>query len=173
MKKKKDMLHAYLYAGLAILVAVAADQYTKYLAVMHLKIQEPISLIPGVFELHYLENTGAAFGMLQNRLSIFVIGAVAFSLLLLYFFGKFPVNKRFFPLRICMVLGCAGAIGNCIDRLEHRYVVDFFYFKLIDFPIFNIADIYVVLACILFLILTFFYYKENDFEIIFSKEKIN
>ena len=170
MNKKKNMLRAYLCAGLAVLLAVALDQYTKYLAITYLKDQKPISLIPGIFELHYLENTGAAFGMLQNKLVFFVIGALGFSLILAYFFGKFPLNKRIFPLRICMVLGSAGAIGNLIDRLYHRYVVDFFYFKLINFPIFNVADIYVVVACALFLILTFFYYKEEDFETLFPKK---
>ncbi|MDY2590860.1 MAG: signal peptidase II, partial [Agathobacter sp.] len=65
----------------------------------------------------------------------------------------------------------AGAIGNLIDRIVNNYVVDFFYFKLIDFPIFNVADIYVTIAAFLFIVLGFFYYKEEDFEIIFSKSK--
>ena len=66
------------------------------------------------------------------------------------------------PIRIVAVLIVAGAIGNMIDRVVHQYVIDFFYFKLINFPIFNVADIYVVVACILFILLMLFYYKEEE-----------
>ena len=73
-----------------------------------------------------------------------------------------PQESRYLPLRICSVLLCSGAIGNMIDRLRLNYVVDFFYFNLIDFPIFNVADCYVVAACIFFVLLILFYYKEDD-----------
>lgn len=65
-------------------------------------------------------------------------------------------------MKICGVLLCAGAAGNMIDRLRLNYVIDFFYFNLIDFPIFNVADCYVVCACIAFVLLILFYYKEED-----------
>ena len=71
--------------------------------------------------------------------------------------------SRYFWLRFCAVLVCAGAIGNMIDRIRLNYVIDFFYFSLIDFPIFNVADCYVVVACVLFAILVLFYYKDEDF----------
>ena len=70
-----------------------------------------------------------------------------------------------------MVLLVSGALGNVIDRVMHRYVVDFFYFEWIDFPIFNVADIYVVVSCILFLLLIFFYYKEEDFSFLTEQEQ--
>ena len=57
----------------------------------------------------------------------------------------------------------AGAIGNLIDRISLKYVVDFIYFELIDFPIFNIADCYLTVSSFLLIILAIFYYKENDF----------
>ena len=65
------------------------------------------------------------------------------------------------------IFGLTGAIGNLIDRICQNYVVDFFYFKLIDFPIFNVADIYVTVAAIMFIVLCLFYYKEEDFELLF------
>ena len=65
----------------------------------------------------------------------------------------------------------AGAIGNMIDRAVRGYVVDFFYFRLIDFPIFNVADIYVTVTMILLLILILFYYKEEDLEFLSRKGK--
>ena len=69
-----------------------------------------------------------------------------------------------------MILFVSGAIGNLIDRIVNNYVVDFFYFKLINFPIFNVADIYVTVAAFLFIFLCLFIYKEEDFEAIFPKK---
>ena len=63
----------------------------------------------------------------------------------------------------------AGAFGNCIDRIRLNYVVDFFYFKLIDFPIFNMADIYVTVSAVALILLVFIYYKEEDLERIFHR----
>ena len=76
----------------------------------------------------------------------------------------FPASKKFLPLRICAILIVSGAIGNLIDRIRLQYVIDFFYFKLIDFPVFNVADIFVTVSTILLLVLVLFYYKEEDFE---------
>ena len=73
-------------------------------------------------------------------------------------------------MNFSFILIIAGAIGNLIDRVINNYVIDFFYFKLINFPIFNVADIYVTVAAFLFIVLSFFYYKEEDFDIIFSKQ---
>lgn len=89
----------------------------------------------------------------------------------IWFYMKVPMERRFLPLRICAVMIVAGAFGNCIDRVRLNYVVDFFYFKLIDFPIFNVADIYVTVSTFALVILLFFYYKEEDFERIFHRRK--
>lgn len=159
---KKRTLKSYLYALAWIVALVAADQFTKWLAVVNLKDQEALVLIPGVFELHYLENRGAAFGMFQGKQFLFMAGAALVFLVILFFYRKIPLGKRFFPLRFCAVLICAGAAGNMIDRIFLNYVVDFFYFSLIDFPIFNVADCYVVVACFLFAILILFIYKDEE-----------
>ena len=84
---------------------------------------------------------------------------------------KIPWNKHFVWLKVILVLFVAGAIGNLIDRIFLNYVVDFFYFKLINFPIFNVADIYVTVAAILFIIFCLFYYKEEDFELLFPAKR--
>jgi len=154
----------YLTAVLCCAVAVLLDQITKHLAVVHLKQQREIVLIPGVFELRYLENRGAAFGLFQNRQIFFVCAAVVIFFLIVFFYGKIPGGRRNLPMRICAVLICAGAVGNLIDRIRYQYVVDFFYFSLIDFPIFNVADCYAVIACILFAYLILFFYKEEELE---------
>ena len=154
----------YLTAVLCCAAAVLLDQITKHLAVVHLKQQREIVLIPGVFELRYLENRGAAFGLFQNRQIFFVCAAVVIFFLIGFFYGKIPGGRRNLPMRICAVLICAGAVGNLIDRIRYQYVVDFFYFSLIDFPIFNVADCYAVIACILFAYLILFFYKEEERE---------
>ncbi len=162
----------YLSAVIWCVLAIIADQFTKWMAVTFLKDKEPFILIPNVFELRYLENRGAAFGIFQGKQYLFVISGVLILTLIGYVYTKIPMGKRFRPLRICAVLVVSGAIGNMIDRLLLHYVVDFFYFSLIDFPIFNVADCYVVIGCILFAFLMFFYYKDEELDFIFpSKEK--
>lgn len=148
------------------------DQLTKNLAVAHLKGQESIVLWKGVFELRYLENRGAAFGILQNQRSFFLILTGIVLLVIIYVYLKrIPNERHFLWLNLIAILFFAGAIGNFIDRFVQDYVVDFFYFCLIDFPIFNVADIYVTVAAFLLILLGFFYYKEEDFERIFPSKK--
>ena len=164
------------YWGVAVILLILAiliDQGTKYLAVTHLKDQAPFIIWKNVFQLRYLENNGAAFGILQNKQWFFVLGALIITAFVCYFYHKLPFTRRYLPLRVCMVLLVSGALGNVIDRVMHRYVVDFFYFEWIDFPIFNVADIYVVISCILFLLLIFFYYKEEDFAFLTEQEQKN
>ena len=79
------------------------------------------------------------------------------------------MTGRYLPLRLCAVGIIAGAWGNCIDRIRLNYVVDFLYFKLIDFPIFNVADIYVTVSTFTMALLICFYYKEEDFEGFFHR----
>ena len=79
-------------------------------------------------------------------------------------YRKLPKNRRFLPLLVVLFLTGSGALGNFIDRAARGYVVDFIYFSLIDFPIFNMADIYVSCGMVLLILLCFFYYKEEEFE---------
>lgn len=162
--KDKNMKTAtsYILAVMSCVLLTAFDQFTKWLAVTLLKDQAGFVIWKGVFKLEYLENRGAAFGIMQNRQILFAIGAVIIVCLIGFLYGRMPHTKRYYLLRICSVLVCAGAFGNLIDRLRQNYVVDFLYFELIDFPIFNVADCYVVIACILFAVSILFYYKEDD-----------
>lgn len=156
---------------LTLVILILADQLTKYMAVLHLKNQPALVVWKGVFELSYLENRGAAFGVLQGRNVFFLIATVIFLIALIWFFYRLPADGKFLPLQMICVLIGAGAVGNMIDRIWHNYVVDFFYFSLIDFPIFNVADIYVTVSCALLIVLVLFYYKEEDWEAIFPPHK--
>ena len=161
----------YTTACLCTLLAILLDQWTKHLASVNLKGNAPVVLIDKVFQLCYLENRGAAFGLLQNQRIFFLICAVVILVIAIWIYGKLPYKKRYLPLRICIIGISAGAVGNMIDRIHLGYVVDFFYFNLIDFPIFNVADIYVTVSTIVLVILILFYYQEDEFEELFHRGK--
>ena len=171
MKEKTNRSVHYLLALLVIAAGVIFDQWTKILAVKHLKDQDPFVIWENVFELHYLENRGAAFGMLQDQRIVFYFSVIIVTAFLVYFYLKVPMTKKYLPLRISAVFIAAGAYGNFIDRVKLNYVVDFFYFKLIDFPIFNVADIYVTVTVFVLVFLILFYYKEEDLDRIFTCRK--
>lgn len=154
---------------LGLCVLVFLDQITKIWALGSLRGKNPISLIPGVLEFHYVENRGAAFGIMQNKQWFFLLITVVVLGVLLWMIPKIPENRHYNGLKICLYFIGAGAVGNMIDRIFRKYVVDFIYFRLIDFPVFNVADIYVTVAAILLIILVVFYYKDEDFDKIFSK----
>jgi signal peptidase II len=167
MNKKRLLL---LDALLLILLTVA-DQVTKYLAVENLKGKDPLVIINGVFELHYLENRGAAFGLLQNQKVFFVVIAVIILAVILYVLWKSPYHRIYIKLHLALVFIAGGAIGNLIDRIRLDYVVDFFYISFINFPIFNVADIYVTFASVVLVILLLFVYEEADLEFLSFRTK--
>ena len=173
MTEKRKKVQCYSYAILAVIIGVILDQYTKFLAVSNLKGQDPFIIIKNVFQLYYLENRGAAFGMLQNQRAFFIFSFVVIIAAIIYLYLKLPLGKRYLPLHFCGVLITAGAIGNMIDRLTLGYVVDFFYFELINFPVFNVADIYVVAGVILLAILVLFVYKDEELDSVFSLKRKN
>lgn len=154
-----------------IMILIAVDQVTKHLAVVHLKDKPAYSIIDGVFELNYLENRGAAFGMLQNQKGFFILISCIVLIAILYILIKMPENKKYNILHVLLVLIASGAIGNMIDRVRLEYVVDFFYFVLINFPIFNMADIYVSVACVLLAIVMLFVYQEDDLDFLNIRPK--
>ena len=169
MKSKKKL---WLFLDLlGICALVALDQYTKYLAVIHLKDKPAYIIINGVLELNYLENKGAAFGMLQNQKAFFIFVAMVILGVIGYVLFKTPDQKKYRMLHVLLSLIAAGAIGNMIDRIRLNYVVDFIYFVLINFPIFNVADIYVTVSTAALIILLLFVYKENDLSFISFKQK--
>ena len=161
--EKKRYIH-YLTAAITAILLVVLDQITKYLAVIHLKDQPPYVILQNIFQLEYLENRGAAFGLFQDKRIFFYLSVILISVIVVWFYSRVPMDRKYMPLRICAVLLIAGAYGNFIDRVRLNYVIDFFYFKLIDFPIFNVADIYVTVSSFLIILLIFFYYKEDDLE---------
>ena len=159
---------------LLFIFLIAFDQLTKFWAKTIIKDEGPFQLIPKVLKLQYHENNGAVWGILSGKISFLIILTIVLMLLLIYFYMKIPTDKRLTPIRIIWVFIMAGAIGNFIDRISLGYVVDFIYIELIDFPIFNFADMYLTISCALLVVLVLFYYKDKDLAFIddlFRKKK--
>lgn len=165
MKKFLDKYFMWI-SVLGTVLLVSLDQWTKALAAAHLKGASPLVLWQDVFEFHYFENTGAAWGMLRNKQTFFYILTIVFFALIVWEIKRLYKNSRFIPLMYTLVFMFAGAAGNFIDRVVHKYVIDFIYVKLIDFPIFNLADCYITISVVVLLLLMFFYYSDEEFDTI-------
>ena len=148
---------------ISLIVLVVFDQWTKYLTLEHLANSgKTIQIIDGIFELTYVENTGAAFGLFKDGtvfLSVVVIFVVA---AILYFKRKLPRTKEFMPLHILAVFIIAGAIGNLVDRIRLNFVVDMLHFYWFEFPVFNVADVYLTVSAMILFLLLLTKYKDLD-----------
>ena len=160
----------YVKWFILFLILVAADQFTKQLAIVSLKGNSGISIIKNVFKLFYLENHGAAFGVFQEQRIPLLIVTVLVLIFICYIFYRIPHEIKITAIKWILVILAAGAVGNMIDRIYNGYVVDFLYFELINFPVFNVADCYVVVGAILAVILIIFYYDDNDLNRILKKQ---
>lgn len=161
---KKKGITSFIFALAFVLVLILFDQFTKDLAVSFLMNKDDFILIPGVLQFHYLENTGAAFSLLEGQQVLFAIITPILLLFIIYLLFRMPRVKKYTALNYVLLFLIAGAIGNYIDRIINHYVVDFIYFSLIDFPVFNVADCYVTVSVIILFFLVLFYYKDEDFE---------
>lgn len=157
----------FIRFGLPAIVAlllIFIDQFTKYLIDTRLGLHNSIPLWENVFEIHYIRNTGTAWGLLAGQQTFFRIITVVLIIAMISCYIFLSRQKKFLPLNCALVLLFAGAIGNFIDRLRFGYVIDFLYFKLINFPVFNVADMYVVISMFVLSFLILFYYKDEDFD---------
>ncbi len=168
----KQLNKIMLFLDLIILSAgIALDQWTKVLATRFLKAQPAIPVIKDILELEYVENLGAAFGMLQGKRICFLVISATVFFLFAWLLLKLPPEKKYYKLHIALSFILAGAVGNTIDRGLKGYVVDFVYFKLINFPVFNVADIFITVTTIWLAILLLFFFKEEDFDFLRRKPK--
>ena len=159
----------FLSGVILIVILTIIDRLTKVWAAKTLPQGFDIVIIPRVLELHYIENTGAAFSILTGKIIFFLLITVIMCIFIVYVMIKTPAEKKFTPFWFCLVFLLSGALGNFYDRLFYNYVVDFIYFVLIDFPVFNVADIYVTVSMALFVILILFYYNDEDLSRIFKR----
>ncbi len=142
-----------IYLILTILL-VTADLFTKYIVTANMVVGSTIPILRNIFHLTYVQNTGAAFSILAGqRLFLILLPAVVIVVIITYIIVKKPGNKL---LMLSFSMIVSGGIGNLIDRIRFGYVVDFFDFRLINFPVFNVADIWVTLGAALFIGLLLF-----------------
>ncbi|MBR1599048.1 MAG: signal peptidase II [Lachnospiraceae bacterium] len=156
-------------AIISVILLVSFDQITKYLVDSNMFLYDYISIIPNVLDIHYIINNGAAWGLLENKQILFYIITCIVLILSVSVYIKLASKDQFKDLRILILLIISGAIGNFIDRIRFKYVIDFIYFKIINFPVFNIADCYVTIGVFIMLFLFIFKYKEEDFDSILKK----
>ncbi|MBO5196654.1 MAG: signal peptidase II [Clostridia bacterium] len=144
-----------LLCAILIILSVAADQITKHLVLANIAMYEDVAVLPGIFHFTYIENKGAAFGMLANNRWVFLlISTVAIAAFVFYIIKYRPKDIL---LRISLSFVVGGGIGNMIDRCFRGSVVDFIEVDFIDFYVFNVADIFVCVGCglmVLYIILS-------------------
>lgn len=142
-----------IYAIVIVLILIG-DQAVKLWTTNNIVLgaigEDCVSLIPGVVHLTNVHNYGAAFSILQNARWILVAVTAVFVIVVIILIGSEIIHTGFGRWTVCLVL--AGAIGNCIDRILYGYVVDMFEFEFFSFPVFNVADIFITVAGILFCI---------------------
>lgn len=175
MKKSQNAITSrkklIIFDIIILLLTVLSDRGLKYFAIKELKAHPAISLIDGILELTYLENSGAAFGLLKGQKAFFILVTAIVLTAVLYLFIKMPAKRKYNKAHIALSFLLGGALGNLTDRVLYGYVIDFIYISKIRFPVFNLADIYVTAATLFIVILLLFIYKEDDLNILRFKEK--
>lgn len=141
-----------LFFIIIMAAGILVDQLTKLYAVKVLSTYVTVPIIPKVFHLTFVKNTGAAFSLLSGKQVFLIIITCVLIIALVYAFVILPKKARFFDLNLALSLIISGAVGNLIDRIHYQYVVDFFDFRIIGFAIFNVADVLVVVGSILMVI---------------------
>lgn len=144
-----------------ILGGIFLDQLTKLLAVTYLMPKDSVCLIPGVVNLTYVENPGAAFGMLKDHRWVFmVISTVAIVAMGVYLFAKRLEKNPLADIALSMII--SGGIGNMLDRLYLGYVIDFIDVSpLFSFAVFNGADSFVCVGAGLLVLATLLEFKNE------------
>ena len=138
----------FLYYSLFVAAIVAADQFTKFLTVANIALYEDIPFIPGLLQLTYVQNTGAAFSSFEGQQWLFALIFVAFTGMIVYEYRKNTMGFTPFE-RWCIAAIYGGGLGNMIDRVRLGYVVDMIETTFIEFPVFNVADCFITCGCIL------------------------
>ena len=142
-----------------IAAVVAADQFAKYLTVANIPLFSDVPFIPGLLQLTYVQNTGAAFSSFQGQQWLFAVMFVIFTGVILWEFFKKPMPftklERWYIAAVY-----AGGLGNMIDRVRLGYVVDMIETTFMEFPVFNVADCFITCGCILLMAHLFLFNKE-------------
>lgn len=146
-----------LYLALAIFAAftVILDQFTKYLTVCHIAPGQTVPFWDGVFHFTYVQNTGMAFSLLEGGRWFFLVMTLVIFVLFAVALKRKWITHPTGLWALAAIVG--GAVGNLIDRVRLGYVVDMIEVEFLSFPVFNVADCFVVCGAILLVIYAFFF----------------
>ncbi|MBU5669042.1 signal peptidase II [Peptoniphilus sp. MSJ-1] len=139
-----------MFVAIFSIILVLIDQFSKYLVKTNLQGESEIVLIKDFLRLYYIENRGAAFGILQNSRTLFaIITVIVLIILLIFLIKNYRRIPKIYLISISLLIG--GTIGNFIDRIRLHYVIDFISMKFFgyNFAIFNFADVFIVVGTIL------------------------
>ena len=137
---------------------VAADQITKALVVARIALYADVPFLPGILQLTYVQNNGAAFSSFSGQQWLFALIFLVFTGLILWEY--FRKKAGFTPFeRWCIAAVYGGGLANMIDRIRLGYVVDMFETTFVDFPVFNVADCFITCGCILMMVHLIFWNK--------------
>lgn len=150
----------YILYFLLAAALIAADYFSKMYILNNMSLYESIPVINGVFHITYVRNTGAAWSMFSGYTAILsLLSATVIVAAIVYIIVKKPKSHM---LMTSLILILSGGIGNLYDRIVYKYVVDFLDFRMIDFPVFNFADICVVCGAALLIVYALFFEKRGD-----------
>ncbi len=167
----KPKIKIHIIPILIIGLLTAFDQLTKFIITSSFELYESKPVIKNFLSFTYIQNRGMAWGMLQGKRIIFVILTIIILLLCFAIYANIAEKTKYRILRANMIILIAGALGNMLDRIKLGYVIDFFEVKFIEFPVFNVADIYVVVSMIMIFILIMFKYSNEEFDEILGISK--
>ena len=148
-----------LYYSLFVVLIVVLDQIAKYLTVANIALGEAVAFIPGLLQLTYVQNTGAAFSSFEGQQWLFAVIFVAFTGLILWEYRKNAMGFKPFE-RWCVAAIYGGGLGNMIDRVRMGYVVDMIETTFMEFPVFNVADCFITCGCVLMMVHLVLFNKE-------------
>lgn len=151
--------------GLSVIIIsiIALDQLTKFLIDQNMELGESIPVIQGIFHLTYSVNPGAAFGILAYQTTFFVIATAILLTVIIYLFIK--LGPKFQLVKIALSLQFGGAVGNLVDRVRTGYVIDFLDLRV--WPIFNVADMAIVVG--VSLLIYFILFKSSELDLFETK----
>lgn len=157
--KRKEILSVVWQVALTVVILLL-DQLTKAYVLNNVTVGEIFGELPYVADFVFVKNTGAAFSILSNNTWLLSAISVIFVIAVLVY--KIVARPKGAILNLALVLFFAGALGNAIDRIAYGYVVDFISIKWFDFPVFNIADMAIVLGAVTAVIYVIFFDKDGE-----------
>jgi len=137
----------YLIVGI---IAFSVDQFIKWSVATYMDLGQKIPLISGVIQVTSIRNRGAAFGILQNQRLFFIVVTAIVLIGIFVYLRKIYRKQKMLAYALALIFG--GALGNFVDRALHGEVVDMLEFTFINYPVFNMADVFIVIGVALVMI---------------------